>query len=302
MIQRLLIAMLLGWMMAGCACLNRDNTPLVNAVERNLVLKSTPAKIVTAPVIVPVGVIAGLLDVFVVHPFSVIPDSAHDTYDALWEHRTGGYVTRMGSLVPLTALTPIVFTFDFAGRSMFDIPPYQHDAGEAQGRADNRAALLKMTAADLRAALERGDTLRVADWERAVGFDRQGDYTRQMCVVLDLALDNRWSGETLSTSRSLGRDALRYLSSDRYAANEAFLLELVQTKGPSDLKGEVITALARHHSLPASRLFLDRLTQRGLPTEEARSYINGVFSIGSPSDIDELLQRLRLPSTSAGKP
>ncbi|MEI1280454.1 hypothetical protein V6Z05_19130 [Leptospira venezuelensis] len=106
---------------SNCAVFNRNNTPLVVKVEENLVPEETGYKILAAPVFISVGLVAGLLDLLIVHPIIRIPDAFRDTVNLLWTPRGNGYVTNMGFLPISIVMTPIVFTLDLFARSSFDI-------------------------------------------------------------------------------------------------------------------------------------------------------------------------------------
>ncbi|PJZ75797.1 hypothetical protein [Leptospira neocaledonica] len=106
---------------SNCAVFNRNNTPLVIKVEENLVPEETGYKILAAPVYIPLGLVAVILDLIIVHPIIRIPDAFNDTVKLLWTPRDAGYVTRMGFLPISTAMTPVVFILDLFARSSFDI-------------------------------------------------------------------------------------------------------------------------------------------------------------------------------------
>jgi len=110
----------------GCAFLNRQNTPTANFVEQKLLPKTNPAKVLSYPALLPVGVGALAVDAVVIHPVSVLDDAYRDTERALWRHFDweDSYVTECAKLVPRTALSPVVFTFMWTARSVFDIPPH----------------------------------------------------------------------------------------------------------------------------------------------------------------------------------
>lgn len=106
--------------LSGCAVFDRKNTILVNAVEQNLVPESGAARWLLAPIYLPVGLAAGVLDAFLVHPLRMIPEAISDTDDFLWEFSDEtGYVTHAGSIVYRTAVSPVVFTVIWLARSAF---------------------------------------------------------------------------------------------------------------------------------------------------------------------------------------
>jgi hypothetical protein len=107
----------------GCAVFNRNNTPALNLVEQYLVSKDKTVRAFSYPVVVPVGMVAATMDMFVLHPLSVAGDAWDDTNELLWENLDWDrrYVTTTVFNAPRVALMPIVFTADFLARSSFDI-------------------------------------------------------------------------------------------------------------------------------------------------------------------------------------
>jgi hypothetical protein len=110
----------------SCAFSNRENRHLVPWVEEHMVPESTGGRILAAPVVLPVGIVAGILDAFIFHPITVIDDAYRDTAELVWHDFGTGYVTSSGVLPFKTIATPIVFTFSFLGRAMFDTPPNEN--------------------------------------------------------------------------------------------------------------------------------------------------------------------------------
>ena len=109
----------------SCAVAVPENRRLVTWVEENLVPEGETEKVLVAPVVLPIGMAAGVLDAFVVHPAYVIDDAYESTMDALWRDVDLGYVTYCGSLPFRAALTPVVFFGGALARSIFDIEPYK---------------------------------------------------------------------------------------------------------------------------------------------------------------------------------
>ena len=108
--------------LSSCAWTRRENRPVWNAFEANLVPDATVPFAAALPLTLPLGLGAILVDTFVAHPLQVVDDAADDTAD-LWrgldfEHH---YYTQSG-LAPLRAVaTPVWFLVSFLGRSCFDI-------------------------------------------------------------------------------------------------------------------------------------------------------------------------------------
>lgn len=142
----------------NCAVFNRNNTPLVVKVEEHLIPEETAPKIIAAPVYIPLGLLAGLLDLFIVHPIIRIPDAYSDTKAALWTpHPENGYVTRMAFLPIVTILTPFFFTGDLLIRSSFDV----------NGNVDRtRIEEYSIPKETIEEALEKRDRYLVSRWLR----------------------------------------------------------------------------------------------------------------------------------------
>lgn len=107
----------------GCAVFNRDNTPALNFVEKHLVPKDNTTRLVSSPLLVPVGFAAATLDMVLLHPLSVAGDAWDDTNDLLWKNLDWDrqFVTTTVLNAPRAVAVPIVFTTDFLARSTFDI-------------------------------------------------------------------------------------------------------------------------------------------------------------------------------------
>ncbi|MBN1901460.1 hypothetical protein JW926_09085 [Candidatus Sumerlaeota bacterium] len=123
-VTKLLVASALAAIFSGCAFLNRDNARALNFVEKKLWPRKTGWKIAASPVVVPLGLVAALSDVFIIHPASVIDDAAGDTGDALWDNFKWDekYVTACASIPWRGIATPPFYIGNFLGRSVFDIP------------------------------------------------------------------------------------------------------------------------------------------------------------------------------------
>ncbi|OPZ22712.1 MAG: hypothetical protein BWZ10_00304 [candidate division BRC1 bacterium ADurb.BinA364] len=147
-IAQMAMPMFLFAMLAGCAALNRDNTPLLNAVEDHMP-PSGLARAAAYPLMFPVGLAAIALDAAVVRPAMVADDALEDALE-VWDDidLDERYVTEC-ALMPLrAAITPIVFAGSFAARSIFDIPENAEDEKrKSQARLEGVEALLDEAAA-----------------------------------------------------------------------------------------------------------------------------------------------------------
>lgn len=162
LISALIIANLL--LCSGCAVFNRNNTPALNFVEQKMLPRENPGRTLSYPLAIPLGLAAASLDMFLLHPVSVVEDSWSDTKDALWDKFDWDkhYVTTTVSLLPRAAVTPVVFTGDFLARSSFDISRKggdvrllkNDDPSRIREQKENREKLLSAA----RAALENKDS------------------------------------------------------------------------------------------------------------------------------------------------
>src|SRR5512133_572177 len=147
----------------GCAVFNRDNTPALNFVEKHLVPTNKTARVISYPLVVPLGFTAAALDMVLFHPLSVAGDAWADTNELLWEkldweHQ---FVTTTVLNAPRVAVMPIIFTADFLARSSFDISRRGGDvhlnmSGNTHQKEEQKADL-KSLSAEMREALNQHD-------------------------------------------------------------------------------------------------------------------------------------------------
>ncbi|PJZ75798.1 hypothetical protein [Leptospira neocaledonica] len=105
----------------SCATFQKENRILTNYLDEKVDPRSVPSKIALAPIFIPVGLTSLVLDTFIIHPISVIPDALNDTYKVVWKDPSGGVVFQTAIFLPKVAVSPIVFLASFLGRSGFDI-------------------------------------------------------------------------------------------------------------------------------------------------------------------------------------
>lgn len=178
--------------LTGCAWSDRANRPVWNAFEEKLVPNAPLPFALTLPLTIPGGLLAILVDSFVVHPATVIDDAADDAVD-LWRgiEWEGRYYTELAAL-PFRALgTPIVFLGAFLARSCFDfdepLTEEQRVAQEAKRERERKDALLSWFAHLARGGHGPHYALASAAWD----------------ADLDAAFEQARQGAT-----SLGRAAL----------------------------------------------------------------------------------------------
>lgn len=108
---------------AGCAVFNEDNRRTLNALDRNFTPESTAARWALAPVGFPTAIVAGVLDMVIVHPSTVFDDAWGDTVQLLWTPSDESRFRRAIILPLVTIATPFVYIGDWLGRAVFDLPP-----------------------------------------------------------------------------------------------------------------------------------------------------------------------------------
>lgn len=163
---------------SGCAVFNRQNTPLLNGVEKHLVPKENPGRALSYPVVLPLGLAAVTLDMFLIHPLSVIPDSLRDTKDLLWTNLEWKkeYATTSATLIPRSAASPPVFAASFLARSFFDMEPRNSKAQQERLDAE------KLRQEKARAHLDSAKSaLEAKRWDEAV---KQADEVHKVGVKL----------------------------------------------------------------------------------------------------------------------
>ncbi|MHC4695901.1 MAG: hypothetical protein ACYTFA_04055 [Planctomycetota bacterium] len=107
--------------LTGCAVANRDNTVLLNALDKKVRPKATWERVALAPLMIPTATGALLVDGFIIHPARVIPDAADDVYEFYWEPRDETLLRRSLLFVPRVVLTPPTFLGAWYIRSTYDV-------------------------------------------------------------------------------------------------------------------------------------------------------------------------------------
>jgi len=109
--------------LSACAVMNKENRIVLNsldsAVEGSFITDSTTGKVAAAPIALPVGITAGLVDMTLVTPVRAAVPAAEDTNSYLWKDPQGSDLRQMMLFMPKVAATPIVFISDWAFRSVF---------------------------------------------------------------------------------------------------------------------------------------------------------------------------------------
>lgn len=108
---------------SGCAVMNRENRPLLEGLDavarKSSLTESTTAKIALAPVALAVGTAAVTIDMAIITPSLATIPALADTSSWVWEKPQGSELRQVMLFLPKVAITPLVFTTDWAFRSLF---------------------------------------------------------------------------------------------------------------------------------------------------------------------------------------
>jgi len=119
----LLVSFLCTILLNGCAVMKKDNRVLLNAMDESLagsfVTDSTTSKIISAPIIAPAAICAGVIDAVIITPARAIGPAMNDTGEYLWENQSGSDIRKAMLFLPKTIATPIVFLGSWTVRSIF---------------------------------------------------------------------------------------------------------------------------------------------------------------------------------------
>lgn len=167
---RLLVLCGLLVLVSGCAFMNRENTVLMNQVEERLWPEDTLMQVVAFPVVFPLGFVAVLIDISVVHPASVVGDAWDETSDVLWDELDWDtqYVTECAALPWRALMTPLFFAGDFFVRALFNIPTRAEEERE-RARKEQESDGSKPD--------EKGYQIDTEFWERFESEDPQKRWT-----------------------------------------------------------------------------------------------------------------------------
>lgn len=120
----------LAWLCSGCAIWDPDRRHLLGAMDEHLAPESEGARWALAPVGLPAGVAALVVDGVIVHPATQFDDAWYDTQNLLWE-REDETPLRAAVMTPVAAVaTPFVYTAAWVWRAIFNIDDWEDDESE----------------------------------------------------------------------------------------------------------------------------------------------------------------------------
>ncbi len=265
--------LVLGLFLIDCAGFNKRNTPLIVAIENNLVPETQPKKILYAPLYIPLGIIGGVLDIFLIHPTLQTIPAYEDTIDLLWDIQFHGYMTEMGTLPIRAVVTPAFFTFDWLIRSAFDVSdrrsgkkPVEEETSEEQmeqwiAKKDKNAIiqLINQSYAKSKIPKEKETLARLLK-----EFPHEKHPDVHVTVV-------------------------NYTCDKNFADFEDLLISFPSPKySPSQL-----ACFQRNKSKKASKVILQILLKEDLPNDVFTNYIQTLLYIGEKEDVQILKSKLK---------
>ncbi len=255
----------------NCAGFNKRNTPLIVAVEENLVPNKQPQKILLAPLYIPIGIVGGILDIFIIHPAIQTGSAYIDTKDFLWNIEFNGYVTEMGSL-PIRALaSPVVFSIDWLIRSAFDVTPSMARKPPQEISEDQINNLI--TKRDKNAIIEY-----INNSYSKAKIPNEKEALRRLLTEFSYDKDNDVHVTTVN-----------YACDKNFSEYEDLLVSILTPNfSPSQL-----ACFNRRRSKKASKTILELIKKTDLSNEIFASYIHTLFYIGEKDDIQYVKMKLK---------
>jgi hypothetical protein len=251
-----------------CAAFNKKNTPLIVKVEENLIPQKQPARILTAPLYLPLGIVAGLIDIFIIHPISQIPESYKDAKTSLWDQTYNGYFTEMGSFPLRLGLTPVVFSISWLTRSAFDF----HFSGHEVQEPDNAIAIEKV--------FNDGNTEKMSEWMGSCKAmdEREREIARQIFIKYKE-----------DSHPELYNNTVNCLCYNQFEQNEDFFVSQLAP----DTSGNLLYCFSNHSSQKGSAELLKIIQNKQLTNEQFIELTTVIYRIGVEKDIETIKEKLR---------
>lgn len=253
----------------NCAAFNRKNTPLIRAVETNLIPEKYPAKAILAPIYIPLGVVGGILDVFVIHPALQIKPALLETKKTLWSIQFNGYFTEMGSLPIRLILSPAYFSLDFLMKSTFDLDSERDYSLENREKKESIETLLTQK-----------NTNGIINWV----------YYTQITIKEKEVIQNILTQYPANSENGVYPSVIEKLCSDvLYKEYEDFLISLF----PSNSNNNLTYCLTRKKSKKFSSILLNSVMSSKLSSENFQEYMEILLKIQDPEDLKTLRLKLQ---------
>ncbi len=107
----------------GCTVFDRKNRVLLNNLDNaaagTFLTETKTARIIAAPLAVPVGCGAGAVDMFIYTPARQFVPSYRDTMQTVWENPEGSDFRQAVLFMPKVVITPLVYAGIWTVRALF---------------------------------------------------------------------------------------------------------------------------------------------------------------------------------------
>lgn len=273
--------------LTNCAIFQRKNLILVNAVEENLVPKDDSAKIWASPFYIPVGILAGALDVFVVHPISVIPKAANDTLNALWTDRNNlPYVTRMGVIPFSLLLSGPMFTLSWSYHWLFE-----DSTEESKGFRPNKTLTTEEWISKLEIAIESNSNEEIGDLLNLCELNTKTD--KQIKLLIKV-----YQKYKSNARLNLSSMALYCLLSKGYynPTIEDFVVQIFLKDHSLDIiynnRNNLVAYFIQNRSQKGSKALIEMLSDESLNNRWIPFIVDNLFIFGYKEEKDEIINRV----------
>jgi len=254
---------------SNCAAFNRKNTPLIRAVENNLVPEKYPNKVLLAPVYLPIGIAGGILDIFIIHPALQIKPSFLETKNFLWKIKFNGYFSEMGSLPVRAAFSPVFFSLGFLFRSAFDLDSdFEYSAANQEKKES------------IENLLEQKNTTGIINWI----------YSTQISIKEKDTIQKIFKEYPATSDSGIYPSLVGKLCGEKlYGEYEDFLISLF----PSNSNSNLTYCFTRQKSKKFSRVLLKTIMSSELPPEKFQEYLVVLLNINDTEDIKTLRVKIQ---------
>lgn len=107
----------------GCAIMDKNNRVLLNKLDEtasnSFLTETKTARIAAAPLAIPVGIGAAVIDMAIITPSLQIVPSYKDTREWVWLDPQGSEFRQAVLFLPKVAITPLVYAGTWTMRSFF---------------------------------------------------------------------------------------------------------------------------------------------------------------------------------------
>jgi hypothetical protein len=107
----------------GCTVFDRKNRVLLNSLDAaaagTFLTETRTARVIAAPLALPVGFGAGAVDMLLYTPARQFVPAYHDTIKSVWENPEGSDFRQAVLFLPKVVMTPVVYAGTWTIRALF---------------------------------------------------------------------------------------------------------------------------------------------------------------------------------------